>query len=90
MEMKLFAFWRYDLFPYTLGGEFTKMRDDGFVYVPNYRGWFRPIKILPLEAGQHLLNELNKLKCLCKGEHTNVDDEYKDKLFYLMPEAIRK
>ena len=65
------------------------MDDDGRVYVPSYTSWFTPIKILPLQPGKDLLNKLENLECECNDEHTNVDDKYKIKLLYLMPEAIK-
>lgn len=90
MEMKLFALWKNSLFPFVLGGEFTKMDDYGRVYIPSYQSWFTPIKILPLEAGQNLLHNLLELRCAYKDEHTNVDNKFKNKLCDLMPEAIKK
>jgi hypothetical protein len=88
--MKLFAFWRYDLFPYVLGAPFEKMDDKGRVFAEGYNGCFIPLKILPLEPGKALKNKLNGLRDLEKAAHKKVDKDFKEKLKELMPEAIRK
>jgi hypothetical protein len=54
---RLYAFWRYDQFPYVLGGAVVQMHADGLVETENYgRGaHFRPIKLtLPAELGAAL------------------------------------
>lgn len=87
----IFAFWRYGLFPYVLGAEATRMDEDGKVYVPNYRGWVTPIKLLPLKKGKDLLDAL-------KGnphglEHQRLaalevfEEDWDARVFVLLPEA---
>ncbi len=57
----VFVFWKYDLYPYVLGGEATKLRKDGAVYVPSYQGWFtNPIRFTTLEHGKELLARIKK------------------------------
>ena len=59
---KDYAFWKYDRFPFVLGGEVTGFRGDGWVETENY-GWgcyFKPIKIVPLEDGLAMQEELDK------------------------------
>lgn len=51
MTKKLFAFWRYDTFPFYLGGEVEDINDKGQVYIKTYQGWFNPFLILPYEEG---------------------------------------
>lgn len=62
-DIRLFAFWRYDLFPHVVGGEVTQMRDDGRVETREYGqgSWFRPFLLLPLQAGKAKLAELKAL-----------------------------
>ena len=62
--MKMFAFWKYDLFPYVLGGEVEKMDERGCVETKNYGPgrWFTPIKLLPVEPGRALLAKLEALE----------------------------
>ena len=64
MKKKLFAFWKYDQFPYCLGGEITDMRDNGSIETVEYgRGaYFKPVLILPLEQGKATMKELKVLE----------------------------
>lgn len=59
---KLYAFWKYDLPPYLLGGEVEEVDKDGLVTIANgYDGMkFSPVKIVPLEKGIKLQKKLDK------------------------------
>jgi hypothetical protein len=59
---ELYAFWNYDSYPYIVGGVVKEMRDDGMVYIPSFQGWFKPIKLLPREAGEKLHQHLKGLE----------------------------
>lgn len=61
---KQFAFWKYDLFPFLLGGEVTKMREDGKVETKEYgrNTYFVPVKILPLKDGKAINERLRELE----------------------------
>lgn len=60
--MRLYAFWRYDLFPYILGGEVVSMTDAGLVKIKEYGGSaFRPVLILPYDAGIEIHEKLRLL-----------------------------
>ena len=87
----LFAFWRYDQYPYVLGAPVTKMDDEGRVYVPDYQGWFTPIKILPLQKGKKLLDALQNredgLESQRRRALAEFDKKWDDTLFVLFPEA---
>ena len=57
--MKKFAFWKYDRPPYLIGSEIEKFYEDGTVAVTSMKGYVvKPIKIVPLEVGIKLRNEL--------------------------------
>ncbi len=84
----LFAFWKYDLFPYVLGGPIGEIDDKGFVFATTYRLWFKPIKILPLQAGIDLWSELEKLKRNYKATLEDIKEECKEELLKIMPEAL--
>jgi hypothetical protein len=59
----LFAFWRYDLFPYVLGAQVIEMRADGWVSTKGYgHYWFKPTKLLPLVEGKKLWERLLELQ----------------------------
>jgi hypothetical protein len=58
---KVFAFWKYDLFPFMLGGE-GYLVEWGKVYVPSYQNTFKPIITLNKADGQKLHDELKILE----------------------------
>lgn len=64
MNKELYAFWKYDQFPFVLGGQITNMRSDGAVETVGYgKGyWFTPVKILPLEEGRKMAMRLKQLQ----------------------------
>lgn len=87
----LFAFWRYDAFPYVLGAEILEMGDDGFVSARGFTGMrFKPIKILPLKAGVFLKQKLDELRTAERAAHQEVDTKFRKELEKLFPEAIRR
>lgn len=78
----LFAFWKYDMFPYLLGGTITKMRDDGYIQTVEYGpgNYFKAIKILPLKAGKQLQDKLCKISRDREVELKNLYSEWDKKL----------
>jgi hypothetical protein len=59
----LFAFWRYDLFPYVLGAPVTEMDEIGWIRAKGYNGrWFKPTKLLPLADGKELWKRILKVQ----------------------------
>lgn len=71
MTKKLFAFWRYDTFPFYLGGEMIDMNDKGQVYIPKYQAWFTPVLILPYEEGVKRNIEIDKI---CKQHNKDIKE----------------
>lgn len=63
-KQKEYAFWRYDLCPYVLGGEVVRRNRDGTVEVKGYgRGfWFLPFKIIRGQAGEEAVKEISRLQ----------------------------
>lgn len=57
---KLYAFWKYDLPPYLLGGEVEEIRPDGVAKIKGYTSLFKPVKVVPLEKGIKLHKKLKK------------------------------
>lgn len=44
MNQELFAFWKWDSFPYVLGAKILDIKEDGRVLVEGYSSYlFRPI-----------------------------------------------
>ena len=73
---RLFAFWKYDLFPYYLGGAVKRMDEKGRVYIKSYQGWFKPLILLPLDEGKRLNEELEKLR----AKHRLLTEELNKRL----------
>ena len=61
--MKLYAFWPYDLFPYTLGGEVEKITATA-VTIKGYSAFKRTSRfvIVPHETGAPLRDHLDALR----------------------------
>jgi hypothetical protein len=72
VNKRLYAFWKYDTFPYVLGGELRDMNDRGLVYIESYQGWFRPILILPLEEGKKIHDKIKKISSSYQSELKNI------------------
>lgn len=87
----LFAFWRYDQYPFVLGAPVTEMDDEGKVYVPNYQGWVKPLKLMPLKKGKELLEALKGAEGLerqRKAALEKFEDHWARTLHVLFPEAL--
>lgn len=75
---KLYAFWKYDRFPYLLGGLIVDFKDDGFVTVEGYRGMkFKPIKILPFDAGKALQAKLDALEQAYDKQQRSLHEDFR-------------
>ena len=57
---KMYAFWKYDIPPFLLGGEVKEIQEDGCVSVVGYTSKFKPVLIVPIEKGIKLQKKLNK------------------------------
>ena len=66
VEIRLYAFWPHDQYPFVLGGEASKMRPDGYVYIESFRGWFKPLRMFPVATGHEI-----------HGKLKTSEDEYK-------------
>ena len=85
MKNKEYAFWKYDQFPYVLGGEisrYVEFNGRQMVEVVSYgKGhWFKPIKILPLAEGLEIQKKLNILASERDQLLNNVNDLFETKL----------
>lgn len=61
---KLYAFWKYDIFPKICGGEITQIDEEGNVETVEYgkNSWFKPNKIVSLKEGRKIKAKLNDLE----------------------------
>ena len=82
IEKDLFVFWKYDSFPYLLGGTVTEITDNGLVetieYGPGH--YFRPTKLFTLTAGKELICRLAKIKAERDTALAKVREEWDKKL----------
>lgn len=88
----LFAFWRYDLYPYVLGAEIDAMTDKGSVHAPSYSrsyadGWFTPIKVMPAKAGKALRDKIEQLRANHATAVVRLNAQWNETLFNVLPEA---
>lgn len=73
----LYAFWDYDSCPYMLGGIIQGFLPSGNVKVKGYDGMaFKPIAILPDEAGKKALTKLKQLRYKYAEEEKKLKLEY--------------
>lgn len=86
MTSELYAFWRYDLYPYVLGGEITKIKDDGRVETVGYGPGttFKPFLILPLLPGRKLMMSIKELTREHDDAFQSFNKEWKLKLAKLI------
>lgn len=71
------AFWKYDLYPFCLGGTVTKVQDNGTVITKEYPGMaFKPIAIMPNKTGKKIIKELRKLRSCYADKCKSVLEEY--------------
>lgn len=84
---EMVAFWRYDHFPFVLGGHVTKLRGDGAVETRQYDlgNFFKPFRILPKGKGEEALVQLHNIR----EEHNKAtrvfNKEWQGKLLEILP-----
>lgn len=68
---KLYAFWKYDIFPEICGGEVIKVDEEGNVETKEYgtNCWFKPGKLISLTEGKKIRLKLDNLKTRYRKEH---------------------
>ena len=94
--MDLYAFWRYDIFPYVLHGEVSGGPDaEGRVTIKSYGKayGFTPIRLVNKKGGQVLGERLDALRAEYKQAQADLDAEFHEKLAALstsfLPERFR-
>lgn len=89
--MKQYAFWRYDTYPYFLGGEVTRMNDQGLVETVNYGkgNWFRPVLVVPHKTGVSMMKTLKKLENSHRKYLEELQHEAIEELERQLPDLAR-
>lgn len=81
MDAKLYAFWKYDSFPFVLGGPVKRINQYGNVEPENYPGMtFSPIRLLPLEDGLKLKETFDSLEGEYRKALVDFNNEFAVKL----------
>ena len=83
----LYAFWKYDLYPYLLGGAVSHMDYDR-VYVESYQGWFKPIFLLQAESGKQILDGLKQLDREYAAAKKDLHDDFLEKRRRLLAQVL--
>lgn len=84
---KLYAFWSYDTYPYFLCGTITKMNDDGLVSIKEFGGArFKPVLILPVNAGKRLKEKLAFLEKTYRDDMKILQKTAEERLLNHIPE----
>lgn len=79
--MEVFAFWKYDLFPFIHGGEVTELFDKGIVEVKNCKGYrFKSFRLTNLKEGMELKQKLKQLEQEHRTEILAVNNKYINKV----------
>lgn len=76
---ELYAFWTYDQFPGVLGGKCHAPNDEGMVYVPSYRGYFKPVLVMSEAGGLKLNEKIIQLKIERHDAVDKINREYEKK-----------
>lgn len=83
---KLYAFWKYDIPPFLLGGEVEEVLEDGCVIIKGRTGYkFKPVIIVPLEKGIKLHKKLNK----AEAKYRNAMNIAKEELLAVVKEISK-
>lgn len=86
MNQELYAFWEYDLYPYTLSGTVEQITSAGLVKTKEFgNSLFRPIAILPLETGLQIAKKMKELDSSYRKAKSDIEEEFNLKLFDVLP-----
>lgn len=83
--MNLYAFWKYDLFPYVLGGEVTEFQGEK-VKVKGYDNYlFKPIKVVDLATGKKMKAEIEQARQEYEKTLNKAKGEFTEKIKMILP-----
>lgn len=79
--MKYYAFWKYDVAPFMLGGEVDEFLSDGRVRVNGYTGYiFTPILVVPEDKGIEIKEKLKEAEEIYRRKTEEALKELKETL----------
>jgi len=87
---ELYAFWKYDTYPFCLGGEVSEITEKGNVIPVGYQGHiFKPIKLVPKEQGLKIKQQLDELKDQYQKAQDELSKSFKEKANEILPEIFK-
>ena len=75
IQQNIYAFWKYDQYPYCLWGKISEFKDDK-VYVDSYQGYFKPFLICEEDHALVLAKKLLDLKDEKEHDIKVLNDNY--------------
>lgn len=90
MKTKLYAFWKYDLFPYVLGGEVANILPDGLIETVGFgKGYyFKPILYVPYTQGKEIAASLEQIRNQRDEEINKLNKKYNEILHTKYPQLF--
>jgi hypothetical protein len=73
------ALWKYDLFPYVLGGHVTHLDKDGLALIGEYDARFQPLVMLPDKEGEQALRAIKALQADYQLAHRELEAKMKER-----------
>ena len=83
-EFVVWAFIKYDIYPYLTWHRSSKINDRSKVFLPTYGSFVTPLFTLSIEEGDKLIAEITKLKYNKRKDSIELDKKYQDKLDSLL------
>lgn len=88
--VELYAFWRYDQYPYVLHGEVAEMKDDGGVTLKSYAGMYvKPLLLLPLGSGRQVGEQIDKLRADYKEAKLKLKETWRQNAAVVLPSELK-
>lgn len=85
-KQRLWAFWKYDRWPFLLGGEIDHFTAGGSVYITSYQSAFKPVLILSYKEGKSLLESLITMGAQLEADTIALRQSYTKKANELLEE----
>lgn len=85
----LYAFWKYDQYPYCLGGVIDKWDDDGRVRIARYSGWFKPVLVTTYARGMIIQQDLDRLATSRKSNLEAIEAGFEERLKNSVPDLYK-
>lgn len=90
MGQDLFAFWKYDLFPYVSGGRVEEIGNGGLAKIIGYQGFvFKPFHITTYKDGVKRYDDIKIIENEYKEKCKMLKEEYTEKVELALGMRVR-